>query len=48
MTKRPLQGVADRGRLYRHDRQRRKRDILYRSLLDEGFTAGDMARVHSP
>jgi len=27
---------------------RRKRDIIFRSLLDEGFTAGDMARVHSP
>lgn len=27
---------------------RRKRDVIYRSLLDEGFSAKDLARVHSP
>ncbi len=27
---------------------RRKRDLIYRSLLDEGFTMADLQRVHSP
>lgn len=26
----------------------RKRDVIYRSLLDEGFTTDEMRRVHSP
>lgn len=27
---------------------RRKRDLIYRSLLDEGFSMADLQRVHSP
>lgn len=27
---------------------RRKRDMIYQALLDDGFTADDLARVHSP
>ncbi|RLF58866.1 MAG: XdhC/CoxI family protein, partial [Thermoplasmata archaeon] len=27
---------------------RRKRDIIYQRLLEEGFTLEDLARVHSP
>jgi xanthine dehydrogenase accessory factor len=27
---------------------RRKRDIIYAKLLEEGFTGEDIARVHSP
>jgi xanthine dehydrogenase accessory factor len=27
---------------------RRKRDILYQTMLSEGFTQGDIDRVHCP
>ena len=27
---------------------RKKRDIIYKKLLEEGFSKSDLARVHSP